>query len=322
MRDVSRRWGCFGCNIGPLREGTYLTTQEIVDTISQLHAMGCHTLVFRGGDVFIDIKKASAIIQRARQLGFENIFLVTHGIFNSDECFRLLYENEVHPIFQVFPPVKDIYEKITGVTNPLATILLSLGRLKKMGMPFSINLLSEYSIMREMKEAVEFYKALSPSSLLEDVLVSSYMEMQEDGQWDPVKKALLFDKKFAKVSASSFFDRWQFHPCLYGKISINIFGDVSPCPSLYNDVLGNVREKSLPEIFGEEKYQRYWEMSKEKILPCRSCEFRYACDECRGLEKWATGTLTEIKYCSYDLLEGTWTSMPRNRLNNKLEPER
>lgn len=67
---------------------------------------------------------------------------------------------------------------------------------------------------------------------------------------------------------------------------------------------GNIQRHSLKEIINESIRT----LSKDHIETCKSCEYRYACFDCRpdsnGADKYA-----KPWYCSYDPLTGTWQDL-------------
>jgi radical SAM protein with 4Fe4S-binding SPASM domain len=75
-----------------------------------------------------------------------------------------------------------------------------------------------------------------------------------------------------------------------------------------NHSFANVRNKELWTIFERqmEDIDNFWKLNLDKIEKCTSCEFRYACTDCRALEQGLTGKLTGKILCSYNPKEGAW----------------
>jgi len=57
---------------------------------------------------------------------------------------------------------------------------------------------------------------------------------------------------------------------------------------------------------GWEEINKFWELNLDKIEKCTSCEFRYACNDCRALEESLTGRFNGKILCNYNPKEGTW----------------
>jgi len=78
-------------------------------------------------------------------------------------------------------------------------------------------------------------------------------------------------------------DNIEVAPCGAGtsKCAIKPNGDVVPCEILWNTVAGNIREKSLGEIWRSSKvmndFRKPFTLTENEIGDCISCEFRYIC---------------------------------------------
>ena len=75
------------------------------------------------------------------------------------------------------------------------------------------------------------------------------------------------------------------HPCLLGKIAITDNGDVLPCIFSRNLTVGNVQETTIKEIMSGQKLKTVWKSTKDNVLVCQDCEYRYACFDCRPLSE-------------------------------------
>ena len=73
------------------------------------------------------------------------------------------------------------------------------------------------------------------------------------------------------------------HSCLLGKITITDNGDVLPCIFSRNLSVGNLFLSSLQEIIAGQKLETIWRSTKDSVLVCQDCEYRYACFDCRPL---------------------------------------
>ena len=77
--------------------------------------------------------------------------------------------------------------------------------------------------------------------------------------------------------------------------------------------MGNVlREGSLKEIL-EGTVQDIWKITKDDVLVCQDCEYRYVCFDCRPLSEGAANGKGDYKSapyprCTYDPYEGNWNN--------------
>lgn len=80
-----------------------------------------------------------------------------------------------------------------------------------------------------------------------------------------------------------FYLRKMYNPCLYGVFSIDLFGNISPCPGIHRTV-GNITDSTLHEILSKDDLYSYWTLSKDKVLFCENCAMRYFCSDCSVFE--------------------------------------
>lgn len=80
-----------------------------------------------------------------------------------------------------------------------------------------------------------------------------------------------------------FYLRKSYNPCLYGVFSIDLFGNVNPCPGIHK-ALGNITDNTLHEILSKDDLYSYWTYSKDKVVYCKNCSMRYFCSDCSVFE--------------------------------------
>ncbi|MEL6048772.1 radical SAM protein [Methanothrix soehngenii] len=112
----------------------------------------------------------------------------------------------------------------------------------------------------------------------------------------------------AKLSANMhfFLNNIRHHPCLGHTISICSDGKAIPCPMMRKYALGNVGKSPLYSIFQDFYLDKFWKLTLDKIDRCSSCEFRFACSDCRALEEALTGSHLGKRLCCYDPKIGEW----------------
>ena len=74
------------------------------------------------------------------------------------------------------------------------------------------------------------------------------------------------------------------------------------------NIIGNLRHENLSDLFSTGRIDHYWELTKEQFSGCSSCEYRYACDDCRAAELAYSGELETTSLCAYDPKNGKWKS--------------
>ena len=101
------------------------------------------------------------------------------------------------------------------------------------------------------------------------------------------------------------------HSCLLGKITITDNGDILPCIFSRNLAVGNVLSNSLQEVVVGQKLETIWRSTKDNVLVCQDCEYRYVCFDCRPLSQGVNqgkGEYLTAPYprCTYNPYTGEW----------------
>lgn len=109
----------------------------------------------------------------------------------------------------------------------------------------------------------------------------------------------LYDKTQSNiiVSINNYQYLEKYHSCLFRHIFISEEGKVHPCMMMRDFILGNLKEEKLYEVFAREEYRKFWELSKNKIHKCTSCERKLMCFDCRAIEYYATADLNAMEFC-------------------------
>lgn len=116
------------------------------------------------------------------------------------------------------------------------------------------------------------------------------LKLEDCGQIDP---------KYFTVSIPFFMEAKHYNTCLNRKISIDCNGEIKNCPSMKKSY-GNFAEKPLMEVVLSHEFQDVWSFSKDKILVCKLCEFRYACSDCRAYITDCSNPLSKPAKCEYE----------------------
>ncbi len=297
--------GCMGCSRWPINNKTKRGVDEWGEVLSQLNDLECRDLMIIGGNPLLVEDKLMKVSKQARSLKFQRIFLGTNGMYLSENIIRFLKKYEIYPLIQVFSYKSKEYELITGKCWSFDVLTENLRKLKENGLKFSITILVSHITQNNIKEIREFFKTFSPENIFLDYLYPISNNLS-DLSSAYTEKLVISKKNLPRTSLEDFCGKRDYNSCLNGKIAVTTKGDVLPCIMMRDDIIGNINESSLQELFAGKKMDLYWDLSREKIETCIECEYRYACPDCRALEKSATGNLYGRKYCAYNPKKGKW----------------
>ena len=87
--------------------------------------------------------------------------------------------------------------------------------------------------------------------------------------------------RLQRVSMESISISKKYNPCFFQSCFFDNEGNIYPCSGLREFMYGNIN--NISATFKEENLNKYWKLNKDSLSECKSCELRYACDDCRGL---------------------------------------
>lgn len=111
--------------------------------------------------------------------------------------------------------------------------------------------------------------------------------------------------RYFSCNVEAFTEALQFNSCLNRKIGIDARGAIRNCPSMPR-AYGDVRTAPLAEIVANSEFQAVWKVTKDDVLVCQDCEFRYICHDCRAYVKDPAQPLSKPAKCRYNPYEGRW----------------
>ncbi|UZO82069.1 grasp-with-spasm system SPASM domain peptide maturase [Aquimarina sp. ERC-38] len=122
--------------------------------------------------------------------------------------------------------------------------------------------------------------------------------------------------KFFSKGLQPFTEALNHNSCLNRKISIDIEGNIKNCPSTPK-VYGNIFNNSLESAAEDKEFQKLWNLTKDQVLICKDCEFRYICTDCRAYLENPEDLYSKPLKCGYDPYANTWEEWSTNPLKKK-----
>ncbi len=299
-----------------LKAATKLSAQRWRELIQESYDLGCRQAQFIGGEPFIwRGESGESVLDLAaytRGLGYEFVEIFTNATqITTDKVDRIkqLGLNIAVSLYSDDPAVHDMVTRTPGSFR-LTTRGLEL--LRQADIPTRV----ETVLMRQNQETVEgtnnFIQTMGFSHRMPDVLRPKGRGDDPALQPDPeslVRHGLILGPDFS--AQPDFFQRsLEGHNCLSGKITITDNGNVLPCIFSREQIVGNARRKSLQDVLAG-KIQKIWGLTKDDVLVCQDCEYRYVCFDCRPISEGAAcgnGQYETAPYprCTYNPYAGEW----------------
>lgn len=107
------------------------------------------------------------------------------------------------------------------------------------------------------------------------------------------------------ISTSNYTFNKNFNNCLAYKVSINKHGEVMNCPSMTCSY-GNIHHVKLTEVISQDEFKKHWNITKDEVLVCSECEFRFVCKDCRAFTTSNVNHRGKPLKCGYNPYISLW----------------
>jgi radical SAM protein with 4Fe4S-binding SPASM domain len=283
---MKRVFGCIGCNVwdgqnNPVESDFY---RGVLD---QAHKLGFGQIFLSGGNVLEDFDMLSAVLDYCETLHFPTFLTCHENYVNSDSVNFLNGYKGVTVFLNCNFPVSSKALKIADSVQCDVTLVPVV----------DVTGISKEDLMKKIQHEHEKVQRKGVSWQI-DYCSADFTK--------DYSKIPLFGKERVKNAALQFFELCQeYHPCLGGILTASSCGNVYVCRIMREQSLGNVVDTNLSEILRNRKEEigKFWNLTRDKITPCRNCEYRYSCMDCRAIEE-------DVHYtnlCGYDPHTGKWT---------------
>ncbi len=294
-----------------------LTASEWKNNIAQSYQLGARNCQFIGGEPFLWKGEAGEnvldLATYAKEMGFEMIEIFTNATLIKESEIQKIKDLDLHIAVSLYSENEAVHDSITRTPGSYKKTVQSLERLR------NANILArvETVLMKQNEHTIdstnEFIEDMGFSHRPPDVLRpkgrGDDISIQPSNE-SLVRNGLILGPNF-NAEASFFKLSTEGHNCLAGKITIIDNGDVLPCIFSRGKVMGNVFEKgNLGNVLAGE-IQDVWKTTKEDVLVCQDCEYRYVCFDCRPISEGASNGNGDYKTapfprCTYNPYRGEW----------------
>jgi SPASM domain peptide maturase of grasp-with-spasm system len=111
--------------------------------------------------------------------------------------------------------------------------------------------------------------------------------------------------RYFSCNLDSFTEALRFNSCLHRKLGIDKRGAIRNCPSMPR-TFGTLGTVPLAEVLADAEFRQPWEITKDQVLVCKDCEFRYICHDCRAYLQEPGEPLSKPAKCRYNPYEARW----------------
>ncbi len=296
---------------------TFSDFEKWKELISDSYSLGCRRGQFIGGEPTLyrgeNGETVFDLAEYAKSVGFEFIEIFTNATLLTEEKIKRIKDLGLNVAVSLYSSDEKTHDSITKTLGSFRKTTKSLEMLKEAGISTRVETVLMRPNEKTIKETQAYVESMGFSHRQPDVL-------RPKGRGDnptiiPSKESVV---QYGLMTSPNFVaDRNTLsrylsgNSCLLGKVTITDNGDVLPCIFSRNLAVGNVLSDSLQEIIAGHKLETIWRSTKDNVLVCQDCEYRYVCFDCRPLSEGINqgrGEYLTAPYprCTYNPYTGEW----------------
>lgn len=297
--------------------GQKLTANEWKKLIDEAYRLGTSRCQFIGGEPFLwrgeNKENVLDLAEYAKNVGYEFIEIFTNGTLISERGIERIKNLGLNIAISLYSDRADIHDAITRTPGSFKKTEKTLRLLKEAKIPTRVETVLMKQNQETAESAREFIQQMGFNHRSPDVLRPNgrgdSLELMPN-QEVLVKYGLMLTPNFTS-SKESLKRSFEGNSCLTGKIAITDNGDIIPCIFSRNKVMGSVLKNSSIEKVLKKQIDNVWKITKDDVLVCQDCEYRYACHDCRPISDGALGgkgdyATAPYPRCTYNPYEGEW----------------
>lgn len=229
---------------------------------------------------------------------FQSIELFTNGTLINSDWINFFKKYSVKLAISIHSYIPEMHDYVTQVHGSFARAKDNIRRIKESNI--------QYRVANVLMNGVEIGDCDTDLFILDknrDVVRmsgrgSNIMLLNKD----LLRKRMISKKSFESALRPEFVRlAFSFNRCFCSKIYIDTTLNVFPCVMERRVAHGNIKNDTLESILRQDLFV----LNKDKVKVCSSCEFRYACRDCRP-DSFSEDIYAKPWYCTYNPITGQW----------------
>lgn len=301
-----------------IMEGDELDTEEALDLIDYMHKCGVFILSFSGGEPFLR-PDFFTILGRAREKGIE-IGVTTNGTLLDENIVKRLSSLSPFNVHISIDGIGEVHDSFRNRAGVFESSVRSLKLLQKYKVPCGITTSMtkrNFHDLENIKEFVmqnnirswEIFFAIPVGNLDKSEALDEPEFMELAQKVERIRKELTGTKVFVGDSLGYFGkacirdEEWGGCTAGITHCAIDAYGNVKGCPIQPPELVeGNIRNKSLDEIWRSDSAFRYNREDVELEGYCLKCRHKRSCRAgCKTSAYHITGNVRENQMCLHYL---------------------
>jgi AdoMet-dependent heme synthase len=272
---------------------TEMSTEQWKSALEQLSQMGCHTVTFTGGEVFVR-KDAVELMQAACDYGFSLLINTNGSLINEVMMERL---EPIRPFVQMvevsfYGATSDIHDKLARRPGAYVNTLRALKLLKAA----KFNVMAKFVTMRDNFDGIPVFERDMHELGIPNIVTSGVLIPKTNRDESPLVQ-LLTDEQYSQLLATRpesacSHGSTELKQCQPGHVrgAIAPDGSVSPCEWLTDFKLGNLKNQKLHEVWYADPFLDFRKVFEEES-ECPTCNLNSSCQRCPAMSYLETGHL-------------------------------
>jgi radical SAM protein with 4Fe4S-binding SPASM domain len=288
--------------------------------IAEAAALGARACQFIGGEPFLyrgpGGETVLDLVAAANEHGFTLVEIFTNAtLITRDKALRIK-ELGARIAVSVYSDDAEVHDAITRTPGSHRKTTGALALLAELGVPARIETVLMQPNQHTIESTIAFKKARGLGERGPDPLRpkgrGDNPALQPDFE-HVVRYGLMLEPSFV-ADRDTIAHYRSGHPCLLGKVAITELGDVLPCIFTRNHTVGNLLvSRELGAILRGAALRRMWRATKDQVMVCRDCEYRYVCFDCRPLSEASAARKADYLHapyprCTYNPYTGEWAA--------------
>lgn len=276
----------------------------VIDWMDQASKLGCPTIQLTGGECTLRDDLPELLVHARSR--FDTVEIFTNATLLTPQQIRFLSENRIQVAFSFYSYKSDVHDRITGVPGSHHKTLESLKLLIADRVKVRGGIIGLKQNESDLEATEYFLKSLGVAVGPADPVRPCGRGRKQEFWPEKYGQCMVNAKPQFMPEAEQYCSSQYWNSCWFGKLAISPEGDVLPCVFARDQVAGNLYEKSLEQIF-QNGLMSYWQLTRDDIVVCRDCEYRYLCRDCRPWAYGYTGDLNaKSPTCTYNPYTGEW----------------
>ena len=275
--------------------------------VGQLSLLGTRNLVIIGGEPSL-FYGTSELLRYVAPLKLSQT-LYTNATFKDNMLRDAILESGCNIKVSLYGHNCDLHDSITGIKGSFESTCNNIRWFVTKGVRVhvAIVLMKENEVYKDYIE--DFVSQLGVNEISVDVIRT--MPGGDQFLHVPTIPAVKYLKHRRKpcfrTSKAEFIEAMSKNSCWNRKLAITAEGFAIPCVFARNMIVGNVKNERIIEILESIELRKCWELPVCSVPKCSSCEFRFACKDCRAMALAINNDLyAKNPRCNYNPMKGVW----------------